>query len=147
MSGLDAFATSHALGLRDRWVRDRPVLYHGTRYFNAIRATDTLRRAPFGDLCVSMTRRPEVACYVAMSDRDDDEGLGAVLVLDRQKLQARYQIDVRHCACWDGCGHGPDPWMFDEAEEAIWQDIVRLRRYLIDIVYIDEVLPAVQVAA
>lgn len=143
MSGLDPQANAMAFSLRERWVRSRPVLYHGTRYSKAILASGVLKIAPFGDCCVSLTRRPEVATYVAMSDRDDDEGFGAVFILDRRSLSGRYAIDIRHCGCWDGCGHGPSPRMFDEAEEAIWRDITDLHRHLVDVVRIDATLDVV----
>ncbi|GHC79550.1 hypothetical protein [Limoniibacter endophyticus] len=132
MSKLLSIATDTAIRLRDRWVRNRPVLYHGTRYIDAIVESNSILCAPYGDTCVSLTRRPETAIYFASLPRDDEDERGAVLILDRQKLQAAYRIDIRHCDCFGGASN-------DEAEEAIWKDVVDLRRFLIDVVYVDDV--------
>lgn len=143
MSGLDPVSTGVAHGLRRHWVTTRPVLYHGTPTGGDILRANTLIIAPYGDRCVSLTRRPEVAAYFAMMTRDGPHD-GAVLVIDRQLLATRYAIDVRHCGFWDGCGHGPEPWKFDEAEEAVWSSISDLSRYLIDVVKISAMFPGEQ---
>lgn len=66
-----------------------------------------------GDRCVSFTRSPDVAIYMAALDREDDEGVGAVLVFDRQRLASRFKIEKR-------C----NGFIFrEEAEEAIWKQV------------------------
>lgn len=141
--GLDPESNAHALSLWGRWVRDRPVLYHGTRCHQAILSSDVLRAAAVGDRCVSLTRSPLVATYFAMLSRDKPDDGGAVLAFDRISLASRYAIDVRHCSDWDGCGHGPDHTMFDEAEEAIWQDIKNVSRFVIAVIPIAATFPPI----
>ena len=43
---------------------------------------------------VRFSRSPDAAAYWAMRDRDDDDGRGAVLVFDRDRLNARYRLDL-----------------------------------------------------
>ena len=108
----------------------RSVLYHGTRYTQSILDSGILFRAPFGEKKVFLTRNAEVAAYWAILQRDDDEGRGSILIFDRRSLERRYKIIA-------------NPWPYwlttrtfhDEAEEKIWDDVVDVRRHLIDFVF------------
>jgi hypothetical protein len=97
-----------------------PVLYHGTRFHNAILNSGWLLRPLLGDKCVSFSRQPSVALYMATLERDDDEGVGRVLVIDREKLAARHRIYPR-CNAFE---------FREEAEEAVWED-VRLHKGIV----------------
>lgn len=136
-AGFDPKSDAVAARLRHHWRRDVPALYHGTDALGMILAQNTLRIAPHGDRCVSLTRSPAVAVYFAMLHRDQEPDAG-VLILDRRRLNARYALDVRHAFDWDGCGNGTAPHEFDEAEEAVWTDIHGLDRFLLGVVPIHE---------
>lgn len=96
-------------------------VYHGTRYARAIQADNRIKVAPRGDVHVSLTRSFDVAVYWAALERDDDEGVGAVLILDRRALEAAHQLS----AFVSGDGFE------DEHEEACHQEIGDLDRYLV----------------
>lgn len=129
MSGISPISTRIAIDLRHCWPKDKPVLYHGTPRCSDVLSSDCLLASDFGDMCVSFTRRPEVAVYFAMMARDAPHD-GGVLVLDRRLLASRYPIDLRHCDCWGPYAVNAD----DEAEEAIWANVTDLRQYLIGVV-------------
>lgn len=97
-----------------------PVLFHGTRFATAINHSGKLLAPTLGDQCVSFSRNPAVAIYMAALERDIDEGQGTVLVIDRNVLSSRHRLYNR-CNGFE---------FREEAEEAVWQD-VRLTRGLI----------------
>jgi hypothetical protein len=97
-----------------------PVLFHGTRFAKAINHSGKLLAPALGDRCVSFSRNPAVAIYMAALERDVDEGEGTVLVIDRNVLSFRHRLYNR-CNGFE---------FREEAEEAVWQD-VRLTRGLI----------------
>jgi len=107
----------------------RNVLYHGTRYTRSILDCGVLFRAHIGEEKVCLTRNAEVAAYWAMLRRDDDEGRGSILIFDRRSLERRHKIRAN-----------PEPYWLtkttfhDEAEEEIWDDVVNVRKYLIDLI-------------
>lgn len=109
---------------------DRDVLYHGTRYPQLVLETGALLRPMAGDKKVSLTRSPEVAAHFALLERDDDEGHGAILVLNRRSLQSEYSL---HSIL--------EPYIesnelfHDEAEEEIWEDVFHVHKYLLGVVY------------
>lgn len=97
-------------------------VYHGTRHPSAILSSDRIKCATMGDKHVSLTRSFDVAVYWATMDRDDDEGVGSVLVLDRSKLEK----DLDHLVpfvSYEGAE--------DEQEEACMSDLVNLSRFLV----------------
>jgi hypothetical protein len=108
----------------------RNVLYHGTRYTQSILGSGVLLRAHIGEQKVCLTRSAEVAAYWAMLRRDDDEGRGSIFILDRGSLERRHKIRAN-----------PEPYWLtkatfhDEAEEEIWDDVVDVRRHLIDVIF------------
>lgn len=109
---------------------DRDVLYHGTRYPRLVLETGALLRPIAGDKKVSLTRSPEVAAHFALLERDDDEGHGAILVLNRRSLQSEYSL---HSIL--------EPYLesnelfHDEAEEEIWEDVFHVHKHLLGVVY------------
>lgn len=89
------------------------MLFHGTRFANAIANSGWLLAPTLGDRCVSFSRNPAAAIYMAALERDVDEGQGTVLVIDRNVLHSRYRL---HSRC--------NAFVFrEEAEEAVWQDV------------------------
>lgn len=108
----------------------KSLLYHSSRYASIILAENRIRMAPLGDICVSMTRSRKYAESWAIMDRDYDDGVGHILVLDRDKLRCRYRIE-----CVDHSSGDPR----EEAEEAVFRDITDLDRYLVDVYRVGEV--------
>jgi hypothetical protein len=108
---------------------NRDVLYHGTRYPQLILRTGVLFRAESGGTKVCFTRAAEVAAYWALLERDDDEGRGAILILDRQSLDRRYKLVPNPQAYWH-----TETLFHDEAEEEIWDDVTDIDKYLIGFV-------------
>lgn len=97
---------------------DRPRrLYHGTSSvrWDAVRRDGVLRKAPFGDLCVSLTDDIHVARYFAINAcAAEDGGEPVVLAIDVEGLDARpYVSEV-----W-GAEHSCE-W---ESETACWDDV------------------------
>src|SRR5262245_21235145 len=105
---------------------NRDVLYHGTRYGKLILRTGVLLRAELGQQKVCLTRSTEVAAYWALSERDDDEKCGAILVLDRQSLESRHKIQAVPGPFWHTA-----KVFHDEAEEEIWDDVIDINIHLI----------------
>jgi hypothetical protein len=102
---------------------NRDVLYHGTRYAQLILETGVLLRAKSdtGELKVSLTRSPEVAVHWASIQDPDDEGRGAVLVLDRSSLERVHKVNAVPGPYW----HSKRVF-HDEAEEQISDDVTDL---------------------
>jgi hypothetical protein len=101
------------------------VLYHGTGHPRSVLGMNTLFYSYPGS-----ARSPEVAAYFALSDRDNDEDTGAILIFDRASLRCRYRLEPWHDPIWDG----PDV-QSDEMEERVWRrDIKDIRRHLIGVV-------------
>lgn len=114
------FHKHHAFLRLKGFLGKTPVLFHGTRFANTIATSGWLLAPTLGDRCVSFSRNPAVAIYMAALEREVDEGEGTVLVIDRNVLSSRYRLYSR-------C----NGFVFrEEAEEAVWQD-VRLTRGLI----------------
>jgi hypothetical protein len=106
---------------------DQDILYHGTRYAQSILRTGAL-------LCpecwqVSFTRSAEVAAYWALMERDDDEGVGSILVLNRGSLAQGYDL----CAVPEVFWLSADRF-HNEAEEEIRADLPDLSNHLLGIV-------------
>jgi hypothetical protein len=108
------------------FLSSKPVLFHGSRYGNAIIESGCLLAPTLGDRCVSFSRNPAVALYMASLERDFDEGQGTVFVIDRTALSARYRLRSR-CNGFE---------YREEAEEAVWQDIRLFKGLIIGQVFI-----------
>ena len=108
---------------RDLAVGINPV-FHGTRYANAILAAGTLVPDRFvGDPVVCFSRSPFEAAFWATLPRDIDEGRGAVLVFDRDRLAMRYRLEPCDNAFFD----------VDEQEERVWERDIPLSVGLVGI--------------
>lgn len=94
-----------------------PVLFHGSRYPRAIIQSDRIKLPTSGYRMISLTRDIRVARHWACLRRDDDEGVGAILVLDRQKLRTRYRIEPFRDEAWHT---GFTRSERDEAEEIVY---------------------------
>jgi hypothetical protein len=92
----------------------RAALFHGTRYLSEILADGYLQLAVIGDSKVCFSRNPGEAARWATIPRDDDEGRGAVLAFDRDRLRMRYRLELI-----DDSWSGPRA----EAEEYISSDV------------------------
>jgi hypothetical protein len=109
----------------------RDVLYHGTRYAGSILRTGVLFRAPCLNEAaqVCLTRSAEVAAYWAMMERDDDEGIGSILIFDRKSLEGGYELRPIPDVFWHN-----DALFHDEAEEEIRANIIDVNEHLIGVI-------------
>ena len=64
------------------------ILYHGTRYLEAILADGVFRPRDVGEKHFSLTTRKYVAKYFAKLFRDDVYGHGHIITLDRNLLES-----------------------------------------------------------
>jgi hypothetical protein len=71
------------------------VLFYGTRCPIRILDSDRIEHSPGGFPSISLSRSPDVAAYFSALPRDelDEEGLGAVFVLDRKALRYNYRLE------------------------------------------------------
>ena len=107
------------------------LLFHGTRYQRAVLRDNRIRLPATGYAMVSLTRSLRVARHWATLVRDDDEGLGAILVLNRSKLQTRYRLTPFRDESWFGAIRRTD---HDEAEEVIHgRPLEKLSQFLIEV--------------
>lgn len=109
----------------------QPVLFHGTRYPRAILESNRILLPKTGYGMVSFTRNHRVARHWATLSRDDDEGTGAIFVLDRMKLQSRYRLSPFRDQAWFENRPRTDR---DEAEEVIFgKPIDNLSKMLLEV--------------
>jgi hypothetical protein len=78
-------AREQALGLN--------ALFHGTRYLSCILSDGYLKPTGNPDM-VRFSRSADTAAYWAMMERDGDEGRGAILAFDRDRLSARHRLEL-----------------------------------------------------
>lgn len=65
------------------------VLFHGTRFLANILLHEELATSIIGDPAVHLTSCPEeAAAYATAGPRPFDDGRGAIIVLDRDRLEA-----------------------------------------------------------
>src|ERR1700722_16600624 len=108
-------ADKQALSAKAREIaRGRDALFHGTRYGELILASGFLKAAQVGDNCVSFSRSPEVAAFSAALPRYDDEGSGAILILDPASLRTQYKLEC-HADDWERNGQ-----IVDEFDERVY---------------------------
>lgn len=131
VQGLLLTACERSLAVRARSVRrGGSVLYHGTRYAQAILSSNAIRCSSPGTPAVSLTRLPEVAAFAAGLERDDTDGPPSILILDRRSLQARYRLRPYHDG-WPGHSGAAR----DEAEELVFdRDVTDVHRHIIGVV-------------
>ena len=115
------------------------VLYHGTRFPRTILESDALLCVEDNYLAVHFSRLFHVGMYWGTIKRiTGDEGIGAVLVLDRCKLSQTFRLDCRRDDFWDETPGRNEP-KCSEAEEIIFgRDVTNLHKYILDVIWIDE---------
>jgi hypothetical protein len=90
--------------------RGQYVLFHGTRHRERVLESGFLRPSPASQ-AVAFSRSARVAAHFATLPRDDDEGVGAILVFDRASLKTRYRLE---CIA--------DGWVADPSEfNELWR--------------------------
>src|ERR1700722_12272969 len=90
--------------------RGQDVLFHGTRHRERVLESGFLRPSPASQ-AVAFSRSARVAAHFATLPRDDDEGVGAILVFDRASLKTRYRLE---CIA--------DGWVADPSEfNELWR--------------------------
>jgi hypothetical protein len=80
-----------------RWAREQAsglsALFHGTRHLSCI-LSDGYLKSTGNPAMVRFSRSADAAAYWAMMERDDDDGRGAILVFDRDRLRTRYRLEL-----------------------------------------------------
>jgi hypothetical protein len=80
-----------------RWAREQALglnaLFHGTRHLSCI-LSDGYLKSTGNPAMVRFSRSADAAAYWAMMERDDDDGRGAILVFDRDRLRTRYRLEL-----------------------------------------------------
>jgi hypothetical protein len=110
------------------------VLYHGSRSPKEILHENVLRVPESGIPAVSFTRMLHVAIFWATLKRED-ESVGAVFALDRNRLAHTFRLEPFRDPFWD---NDPERRVrkASEAEEHVWgRDVVGLHRFLVDVIW------------
>jgi hypothetical protein len=68
-------------------------LFHGTRYLNSILSDGYLKSAGNPEV-VCFSRSADAAASWATIEREGEDGRGAILVFDRDRLGARYRLEL-----------------------------------------------------
>jgi hypothetical protein len=115
----------------------KPLLFHGTQRPNQILTQNTLKCSDAGTCSVHFTRELTVAAFFVLLDKhENDDGIGAILVFDRDRLAQDYSLKCFRDKSLDQIPYLHD---FNEADERVYRrDIIRLDRYLHDTIWIDE---------
>jgi hypothetical protein len=98
------------------------VLFHGTRYLNCILSDGYLKPTGTPGL-VRFSRSADAAAFWAMLEREDDDGRGAILAFDRDRLRTRCRLELID-----------ESWSIAEQEESTCSGNVPLSLALIGIV-------------
>ena len=69
------------------------ALFHGTRYLNCILSDGYLKPTGTPGL-VRFSRSADAAAFWAMLEREDDDGRGAILAFDRDRLRTRCRLEL-----------------------------------------------------
>jgi hypothetical protein len=102
------------------------ILYHGTRYLEAILADGNFRLSRSGDRHLSLTTKKRVAKYFAELFRDDVYGFGHIISLDRDQLESD-RIPLMSFRC-DWAQFNEHEIVSIESIPSIWRYIVRIER-------------------
>lgn len=108
--------------------RNRSVLFHGTRHGKTILRENTLA-AIRGTVC--FTRQLHAAIRYAWKPFDDDEPVGAVFMLDHDKLKQTYHLRLRK-------GFPAYKGPVREAEETGYKDICNVAAFLYGVIWLDD---------
>jgi hypothetical protein len=117
--------------------KNMSLLFHGSRFANEIVRENLLRHSEHGTRAVHFSRDLRVATQWALLERrEGDEGFGAVLVFDRDRLSQDHRLECFRDVLLD---NGNYPKNYSEADEIVRQkDVLMLHRYLLDVIWIDE---------
>jgi hypothetical protein len=126
---------AHAQFLYDKAktiARGQDVLFHGTRHRERVLESGFLRPSPASQ-AVAFSRSPRVAAHFATLPRDDDEGVGAILVFDRPSLKTRYKLECIDNGWATDASEFNEFWMdkHDEFEEHVFARDVEIAPHLI----------------
>ena len=112
--------------------RGLDVLFHGTRHRERVLESGFLRPSPASQ-AVAFGRSPRVAAHFATLPRDDDEGVGAILVFDRPSLKTRYKLECIDSGWVTDASEFNEFWraMHDEFEEHVFAREVEIAPHLI----------------
>jgi hypothetical protein len=112
--------------------RGQDVLFHGTRRRERVLESGFLRPSRASQ-AVAFSRSARVAAHFATLPRDDDEGVGAILVFDRSSLKTRYKLECIDNGWATDASEFNEFWraMHDEFEEHVFARDVEIAPHLI----------------
>jgi hypothetical protein len=116
--------------------RGRSLLYHGTPCPIKILRENVLWSANVGTFAVSFTRLLHVAIYWAKVPRDDDEKVGAIFVLDRDRLVHNFKLEPFRDPFWDDCPARCSRKASEAEEQVYGRNVVGLNRFLADVIWV-----------
>jgi len=118
--------------------RQRSVLFHGTPHACAILRNDRLTYSRGNiDEGLCFTRQLHIAIYWALMGRFKDEKLGAVFILDRDKLAYSFSLTP---FCWRRSGADKSRGDFEAEEKILSRDVPNLHKYILDVIWLPEPL-------
>ena len=126
---------AHAQFLHDKAktiARGQDVLFHGTRHRERVLESGFLRPSPASQ-AVAFSRSPRVAAHFATLPRDDDEGVGAILVFDQSSLKTQYKLECIADGWVTDASEFNEFWRaeHDEFEEHVFARDVEIAPHLI----------------
>lgn len=126
-----------AAELRKYVPRQRSLLFHGSVTPCAILRSDCIRcpESRYEDIGASFSRLLHVGVYWARLGRRPDEGQGAIVVLDRDKLAQDFRLRPY---CWDGCGSDKSSGDFEAEERTVGRHVGPLHKYLVAVLWLPE---------
>jgi hypothetical protein len=116
--------------------RGRSLVYHGTPCPVKILRENVLRFANVGTFAVSFTRLLHVAIYWTKVPRDDDEKVGGVFVLDRDRLAHNFKLEPFCDTFWDNYPERCSRKASEAEEQVFGRDVIGLDRFLVDVIWV-----------
>jgi hypothetical protein len=117
------------------------LLFHGTRFLTHILAADELSATLRSDGDIFFSRCPNGALGYAEKHRYDfDDGRGAIIAIDRQRLEASYDVfRAREARNANAVDDGLTEWIFAPLED--------LSTFVVGILRLEDLHPALGVSA
>jgi hypothetical protein len=114
--------------------RGRSLLYHGSRYPTQILRENALQVPYVGIPAVSFSRLLHVGIYWATMERENEQ-IGAVFVLDRERLAQTYKLEPFRDPVWESCPETRARKSSEAEEQVRYRDVAGLSQFLVDIIW------------
>jgi hypothetical protein len=114
--------------------RGRSLLYHGSRSPAQILHDNALLVPDVGIPAVSFSRLLHVGIHFATTEREKEE-VGAMFVLDRDRLAQTYKLEPFRDGFWDDCPERQAQKSSEAEEQVRHRDVVGLNQFLVDVIW------------